>query len=295
MQFLPWWSNRWLLSFCLGYYEKVDQIQSLVKPLLKFWHRPRAPSHMCTKMRYFWLSCQLLKITSWSPTSLACHSYVLKSQDHGNGVPGVWMALSFTFLPVFTLLGLMAGSFLFSSRVEDNIFFCTRYQPLCWPNSHIGRCEEPQFWKEMYFWQENNFDWGASQVALVVKNPPANAGGTRYSGVVAVLGRFPGGGYGNPLQYSCWRIPRTEEPGRLQSIGSQGVRHYWSDLTHTHAILIELKIHILARQIISIFFDFMKALLETAFLTISKNISVLAAFCAISMRWSLYFLPPHIS
>ena len=123
MQFLPWWSNRWLLSFCLGYYEKVDQIQSLIKTLLKFWHRPRAPSHMYTKMRYFWLSCQLLKITSWSPTSLTCHSYMLKSQDHGNGVPWVWMALSFTFLPVFTLLGLMAGSFLFSSRVEDNIFF----------------------------------------------------------------------------------------------------------------------------------------------------------------------------
>ena len=27
-----------------------------------------------------------------------------------------------------------------------------------------------------------------------------------------------------------WRIPRTEEPGRLQSIGSQGVRHDLSDL-----------------------------------------------------------------
>ena len=148
MQFLPWWSNRWLLSFCLGYYEKMDQIQNLVKPLLKFWHRPRAPSYMCTKMGVFLLSCQLLKVTSWSPTSLACHSYMLKSWDHGNRGSWVWMTLSVTFLRVSTLLDLMAGSFLFSSRVEDNIFFCTRYQPLCWPNSHIGSvwCEEPQFW-----------------------------------------------------------------------------------------------------------------------------------------------------
>ena len=39
----------------------------------------------------------------------------------------------------------------------------------------------------------------ASQVALVVKNPPANAGD---AGSVPGSGRFPGGGNGNPLQYS---------------------------------------------------------------------------------------------
>ena len=34
-------------------------------------------------------------------------------------------------------------------------------------------------------------------------------------------GRSPGEGNGNPLQFLAWRIPRTEEPGRLQSLGSQ--------------------------------------------------------------------------
>ena len=43
----------------------------------------------------------------------------------------------------------------------------------------------------------------ASQVALVVKNPPANAGDTRDSGSIPGSGRSPGGGPGNPLQYSC--------------------------------------------------------------------------------------------
>ena len=43
----------------------------------------------------------------------------------------------------------------------------------------------------------------ASQVALVVKNPPANAGDIRYTGSILRLGRSPGGGHGNPLQYSC--------------------------------------------------------------------------------------------
>ena len=35
----------------------------------------------------------------------------------------------------------------------------------------------------------------------------------------------PGEGNGNPLQYSAWKIPWTEAPGRQQSMGSQKVRH----------------------------------------------------------------------
>ena len=42
-----------------------------------------------------------------------------------------------------------------------------------------------------------------SQVALVVKNPPANARDTRDMGSVSGSGRTSGGGHGNPLQYSC--------------------------------------------------------------------------------------------
>ena len=41
---------------------------------------------------------------------------------------------------------------------------------------------------------------GASQVALVVKNPPANAGCIKDVGLIPGLGRSPGGGHGNPLQ-----------------------------------------------------------------------------------------------
>ena len=40
-----------------------------------------------------------------------------------------------------------------------------------------------------------------------------------------MLGRSPGEGNGNPLQYSCLENPMTEEPGRPQSMGSQRVRH----------------------------------------------------------------------
>ena len=55
----------------------------------------------------------------------------------------------------------------------------------------------------------------------VVKNPPANAG---EAGSVSGLGRSPGEGNGNSLQYSCLENPWTEEPSGRQSMGSQTVR-----------------------------------------------------------------------
>jgi len=47
----------------------------------------------------------------------------------------------------------------------------------------------------------------ASQVALVVKKAPANAGDIRDIGSIPWLGRSSGGGNGNPLQYSCLENP----------------------------------------------------------------------------------------
>ena len=46
--------------------------------------------------------------------------------------------------------------------------------------------------------------FAASLVALVVENPPANSGDT---GSIHRLGRSPGGGPGNPFQYSCLENP----------------------------------------------------------------------------------------
>ena len=47
----------------------------------------------------------------------------------------------------------------------------------------------------------------ASQVALVVKNPPANAGDIRDVGSIPESGRSPSGGHGNPPPYSCLQNP----------------------------------------------------------------------------------------
>ena len=63
----------------------------------------------------------------------------------------------------------------------------------------------------------HNHSW-ASQVALVVKNLPANAGDIRDVDLIPGSGRSPGGGHGNPPQYSC-----------LQNSMNRGA---WQDMVH---------------------------------------------------------------
>ena len=74
----------------------------------------------------------------------------------------------------------------------------------------------------------------ASQVALMVKNPPANAGDARDLGSIPSSGRSPEAGNDNPLQYSCLENSMTKESGGLQSLGLQRVRQNWAHMrTHT--------------------------------------------------------------
>ena len=55
--------------------------------------------------------------------------------------------------------------------------------------------------------QEFGVSCGLSHVALMVKNPSANAGDVRDMGLIPGLGRSPGGGNGNPLQCACLENP----------------------------------------------------------------------------------------
>ena len=116
------------------------------------------------------------------------------------------------------------------------------YQPLC-----LGS-------KFMHMYENER----VSQVALVVKNPPANAGYGRDAGSIPRLGRSPWGGQPTPVFLTgkfcgkfriwkrCrfktwigkiplerathssildWQVLWTQEPGRLQSVESQRIRH----------------------------------------------------------------------
>ena len=80
---------------------------------------------------------------------------------------------------------------------------------------------------ELHFWSllQSRQDWKDSQVVLVVKNLPANAGDIRDAGLIPGSGRSPGEGHDNPLQYSCLENPMDEEPDWSQSIGLPRVGH----------------------------------------------------------------------
>ena len=67
----------------------------------------------------------------------------------------------------------------------------------------------------------------ASQVALGVKNSPANAGDLREAGLISGLGRSPGRGYSNPLQYFCLESPKDRGAWRATV---HGVANSWTQL-----------------------------------------------------------------
>ena len=67
----------------------------------------------------------------------------------------------------------------------------------------------------------------------LIKNLPANTGDVRDRGSIPGLGRSPRKGQRTHSNILGWRIPWTEEPGLLQSIGSQRAGLDWSHLALT--------------------------------------------------------------
>ena len=98
-------------------------------------------------------------------------------------------------------------------------------------------------------------DWLSTLVALVVQNPPANAGDTRGAVSVHWWGRSPGGGNGNPLQYSHLENPTDRGAWRATVHGVTKSRTWLTTYTHTLEKNISLIfiLHFLAYQIFYIY------------------------------------------
>ena len=120
------------------------------------------------------------------------------------------------------------------------------------------------YWENYQFFLGNRQNWSKWVAIIIFKDFPDGFAGKDFAGnaeEAGVVGSIPGlgrclrGRNGNPLQYYweiqvwslgredplekgmathssilTWKIPWTEEPGGLQSMGSQRVRHNWSDL-----------------------------------------------------------------
>ena len=77
----------------------------------------------------------------------------------------------------------------------------------------------------------------ASQEVLLVKNPPANIGDIRNVDLIPGLGRSPGGGHGNSLQYSCLQNP-MDRGAWWAMYSPQGHK----ELAHAHPHLVNWNI-----------------------------------------------------
>ena len=129
----------------------------------------------------------------------------------------------------------------------------------------------------------------ASQVAVVVKNP------LPMQEMKETWVRFLGGEalFEKEVATYCsvlaWRFPWTEEPGRLQSTGSQIVRHNWRDLARTHT-------HKCSK---SIGWKSARSPLGQVFLLLKKKVQGRERFCPFSQClcfWMLYLgLPQSLS
>ena len=76
------------------------------------------------------------------------------------------------------------------------------------------------------------------------KESSFNARATGDVGSIPGPRRFPGGGHATYSSILAWRIPWTEELGRLQSLGSQRVRHDWGDSTNAPRFVKEISMGI---------------------------------------------------
>ena len=64
--------------------------------------------------------------------------------------------------------------------------------------------------RKIYHFHRFNEKVSLFWASWVVKNPPANEGDLRDSESIPGLGKSPGGGHGNPLQYSCLENPHGQ-------------------------------------------------------------------------------------
>ena len=123
------------------------------------------------------------------------------------------------------------GNFIFQTMKVSNLnpLFKNRVE------IKMSRWNHPIFPLRRKWKQENwrhKLPARVSQVALVVKNLPANAGDLRCR-FDPWARKIPWSGKWQPSRIPAWRIPRTEEPGRLQSMESHRVGHHWGSLART--------------------------------------------------------------
>ena len=118
-----------------------------------------------------------------------------------------------------------------------SLSWCSR--PLWWLHDHKRRSHrathslDPKREPKLWIRENHALPW-ASQLALVVKNPPANSGDVKDVAWIPGSRRSPGGGHGNPLQHSCLENPMDRGAWHT-TVNRVTKSQMWLMLLSTHA------------------------------------------------------------
>ena len=84
-----------------------------------------------------------------------------------------------------------------------------------------------------------------NQVGLLVKNLPANAGDLRNVGLIPGSGRSPGGGNGNPLQFSCLENPMDRRAwlATVQRVTKSQTQRQWLSMQEVKLVCDQIHVH----------------------------------------------------
>ena len=119
---------------------------------------------------------------------------------------GAWIFLyqcfSF-FLDIYLGMELLSNMVVYFQFSEDLPYWFPQWLQHYIPTSCVQRLEASILWVSKWIYK---FESG-SQVALVIKKPPANSEDIRNSGSIPGTRRYPGRGHGNPRQCSCLENP----------------------------------------------------------------------------------------
>ena len=119
---------------------------------------------------------------------------------------------------------------------------CLRHAPLT-SSSFCPVFVFIQYWTNIYIYiYIYIYLTTASQVALLVKNPPTSSGDIREAGLIPEQGRSPGEGHESPLQYSCWENPHGQ--WSLVGYSPQGCKELDTTELTQHGAFAHTYIHI---------------------------------------------------
>ena len=96
----------------------------------------------------------------------------------------------------------------------------------CRFNINMSQWQNPKVRQKCYHGHFEKYAHSFWLAVLVVKNPPAKAGDVRDTGSASGLGRCPGGGHSNTLQYSCLENPMDQ---RAWQAAVHRVAQSWTD------------------------------------------------------------------